>query len=312
MTRFNAVGGENNPMQGYYGGTGYNNTTFTIAYAGNVVFAGAYNVTITSSGPTTVILPTSGTLVNTAVTTLSSLTSIGTIGTGVWQGTVVAPTYGGTGVANASNITVGGAVTFSGAHPFTGTLTGSTTVTFPTSGTLVPTTVTTLSDLVSIGTISTGVWQGTIVTGTYGGTGVNNGASTITVGGNTAFSGAYTFTGTLTANTSVTFPTSGTLATTNLAITSLTHASSPYTVLAADVFLATDPSLGVVTISLPNSPATGRVIYVKDSTGSAGTHNITITTVGGTVTIDGLTSYVLNNNYQAVSLLFDGVGYEVY
>ena len=49
--------------------------------------------------------------------------------------------------------------------------------------------------------------------GTRGGTGVNNGASTMTIGGNVAFSGAFTFTGTLTANTSVTFPTSGTLLT---------------------------------------------------------------------------------------------------
>lgn len=48
----------------------------------------------------------------------------------------------------------------------------------------------------------------------FGGTGVAN-VGTITVGGNTAFSGAFTFSGTLTGNTSVTFPTSGTLATTS-------------------------------------------------------------------------------------------------
>ncbi len=56
-------------------------------------------------------------------------------------------------------------------------------------------------------------WTGTL-SGTRGGTGVNNGASTITVGGNFAMSGAFTFTGTLTGNTAVTFPTTGTLATT--------------------------------------------------------------------------------------------------
>jgi hypothetical protein len=48
----------------------------------------------------------------------------------------------------------------------------------------------------------------------FGGTGVAN-VGTITVGGNTSFSGAFTFAGTLTGNTSVTFPTSGTLATTS-------------------------------------------------------------------------------------------------
>lgn len=44
-----------------------------------------------------------------------------------------------------------------------------------------------------------------------GGTGVNNGTRTLTIGGNTAFSGAFTFTGNVTANTTVTFPTTGTL-----------------------------------------------------------------------------------------------------
>ncbi|MEY4332739.1 MAG: hypothetical protein RLZZ196_1477 [Bacteroidota bacterium] len=48
-----------------------------------------------------------------------------------------------------------------------------------------------------------------------GGTGVNNGSSTVAIGGNVTFSGAYTFSGTLTGNTSVTFPTSGTLLTTS-------------------------------------------------------------------------------------------------
>lgn len=57
-------------------------------------------------------------------------------------------------------------------------------------------------------------WTG-LLAGSRGGTGVNNGASTITIGGNVTYSGAFTFTGTLTNNTAVTFPTSGTLATTS-------------------------------------------------------------------------------------------------
>lgn len=47
-----------------------------------------------------------------------------------------------------------------------------------------------------------------------GGTGVAN-AGTISVGGNSSLSGAFTFAGTLTGNTAVTFPTSGTLQTTS-------------------------------------------------------------------------------------------------
>lgn len=42
----------------------------------------------------------------------------------------------------------------------------------------------------SLGTITSGTWNGAVVGGTYGGTGVNNGASTITVGGNLATAGA--------------------------------------------------------------------------------------------------------------------------
>jgi len=66
-------------------------------------------------------------------------------------------------------------------------------------------------NITNVGTITAGTWEGSLITGTYGGTGVNNGSSTITIGGNVTFSGAYAFTGTLTNTTSVTFPTSGTL-----------------------------------------------------------------------------------------------------
>lgn len=68
----------------------------------------------------------------------TSITTLGTVTTGEWQGSIIGATYGGTGVNNGSNtITIGGNVTLSGAHAFTGTLTGATTVTFPTTGTLV-------------------------------------------------------------------------------------------------------------------------------------------------------------------------------
>ncbi len=82
----------------------------------------------------------------------------------------------------------------------------------PSWGTTLPSGV--QGNITSLGTIATGTWHGSVIAGTYGGTGVNNGAATFTIGGNTAFSGAHTFVGTLTGNTTVTFPTSGTLATT--------------------------------------------------------------------------------------------------
>ena len=126
------------------------------------------------------------TIVDTTVSTLSSLSSIGTITTGTWQGTVIGSTYGGTGVNNGSStitlggsIVTGGAFTTSGANALTLTTTGATNVTLPTTGTLVNTAVTTLSSLSSIGTISTGVWQGSVIGVQYGGTG----AATLAAGG---------------------------------------------------------------------------------------------------------------------------------
>lgn len=67
----------------------------------------------------------------------SGITQLGTISSGVWNGSVVPGQYGGTGVANTGfTFTMGGNVAFSGAFNFTGTLTAGTSVTFPTGGTL--------------------------------------------------------------------------------------------------------------------------------------------------------------------------------
>lgn len=95
--------------------------------------------------------------------------------------------------------------------------------------------------------------------------------------------------------------------------TNVTHAMSPYTVLAADYYISVDCSGGVVTLNFPNAPTAKRTWVIKDRTGSAATSNITITTPGGVVTIDGLTSYTMNSNYQAINLLANATPtYEVY
>jgi hypothetical protein len=81
----------------------------------------------------------SGTALGSSVTS-SSLTTVGTISTGVWQGTTISPTYGGTGVNNGTNtITLGGDLTHTGAHALGLTTTGNTSVTLPTTGTLATT-----------------------------------------------------------------------------------------------------------------------------------------------------------------------------
>lgn len=73
----------------------------------------------------------------------TSLTTLGTIGTGTWNGSVIGATYGGTGINNGSNtVTLGGnlntASTFttSGAFSLTLITTSATSITLPSTGTI--------------------------------------------------------------------------------------------------------------------------------------------------------------------------------
>lgn len=121
----------------------------------------------------------------------SSITTLGTIGTGTWQGTIVSPTYGGTGINNGSKtITLGGNLETSGAYNVTFTSTGTTSVTLPTTGTLA-----TLSG-------SENLSNKTINTSSIGATTPGTGAFTTL-----AANGAVTFT----ANTASSSYTTGTL-----------------------------------------------------------------------------------------------------
>ena len=94
--------------------------------------------------------------------------------------------------------------------------------------------------------------------------------------------------------------------------TGVNHAASPYTILSTDYYISADVTAGVISILLPNAPTTGRTFVVKDKVGLAATSNITITTVGGAVNIDGATSFVMNTAYQSVQLIFNGSTYEIY
>lgn len=101
----------------------------------SIVSSSLTSVGTLSSGEVPTSLLTGSTL-PVGITT-SSLTTVGTIGTGVWNGSVVAGQYGGTGVANTGKtITLGGNLTTSGAFATTITVTATTSVILPSSGTL--------------------------------------------------------------------------------------------------------------------------------------------------------------------------------
>lgn len=113
-------------------------------FAGRQIAGTASRITVTNgdgvSGNPTIDIHTS-------YVGQSSITTLGTIGTGVWQGTAITPTYGGTGTNNGSftigiggNVTIAKGFTISNANDVTFTTTGATSVTLPTSGTLATTT----------------------------------------------------------------------------------------------------------------------------------------------------------------------------
>jgi hypothetical protein len=152
------------------------------------------------------------------------------------------------------------------------------------------------------------------------------GAGTLAYGGN-AFMGSNGINVTTTAPIALTVPQGGTgltspgtagnalistgtawisapVGTVTYTLTPVNAAASPYTVLTTDSYIQVDSTAGPVTIRLPNTTTSGRGIIVKDSAGTAATNNITVTTVGGANLIDGLTSQVMNQNYQSWLLVY--------
>jgi hypothetical protein len=95
-------------------------------------------------------------------------------------------------------------------------------------------------------------------------------------------------------------------------LTSLDDTDSAYTVLSTDHYMSCDVSSGDLSIELPDAPTTGRVFTVKDATGSATSNTLSVTTDGGSVTIDGSTTFTFFADYQATSFLFNGTSYEAY
>ena len=138
------------------------NRTWTISVGTVTSVTGTTN-RITSSGGATPAIDISASYVG-----QTSITTIGIISTGTWNGSAIGAAYGGTGIANNAASTI----SIAGNFGTTFTVTGTTSVTLPTSGTLVNTAVTTLSNLTTTGTITSG----------GAGTGFVLGGVTITVG----------------------------------------------------------------------------------------------------------------------------------
>lgn len=97
-------------------------------------------------------------------------------------------------------------------------------------------------------------------------------------------------------------------------LTSYTNVVGPttYSTLSTDEFISCDTTLGAITIVIPNLTDPYRQFIIKDRTGTSSTNNITITTIGGILQIDGHTSYVMSDNYESISLLYSITQYELF
>ena len=136
-----------------------------ITLESGMVFTG--NVTGNASGTAATV--TGGT--QAAITAAANLVTVGTIGTGVWQGTAVALAYGGTGLVGATD---GKIVIADG------------------SGAPVLLDVGSSTAITVLGTVATGTWQGTAVASAY------LDADTAHLSTTQTFTGAKTFTGNVT------------------------------------------------------------------------------------------------------------------
>ncbi len=255
------------------GGGSLNNTAFGINCLGNAITNGDHNVAI---GSTALSNSTTG-ATNTACG-FGALSGVNTGSNNIALGYNAASAYTTT---ESNNIIIGNV----------GTITDSARIRIGTNA------VQTSAFIVGIDGVNVGSTAKVVTMGTAG-TADQLGTATITAGtGITVTPGANT----------ITIASSGT--------TSLTYTNvntTPYVVLTTDEYLSVDSSGGGITVQLPNAATLGRVFIIKDRTGSANTNNITVTTVGGAVNIDGATTYVMNTQYAAIQVIGNGSTYEIF
>jgi hypothetical protein len=256
--------------------------------------------------------------VSTSYVGQATITTLGTITTGTWAATAITVDKGGT---NLTSFTIGDMIYASGATTLSKLAIGTAAQILVTNGgatapawhTLVTADITDLTSattgITKVGTVTTGVWNAGIINGIYGGTGVNNGSSTITLGGSLTTSGAFALTLTVTAGTNVTLPTSGTLV--NTAVTSLASLTSVggafaisgaftgattgafSSTLSTSQLTITDTASriipGATSLSLRNNANNADNILISD----AGAITVR-STIGGVTTISGTTATFTN------------------
>lgn len=278
------------------GGTGQTTLTQYGVLLGNATGA----ISATSAGTANQVLVSSGASANPTWTTSTFPTTAaaGTILTAATANTVTAsaaPVLGAVGTAGTLGLSgaTSGVVTLQ-----TAATAGTWSLTLPTTGGTNNYVLTTNgSGVSSWSQVSLTAGVTGVLPAANGGTGVNNGSSTITLGGSLTLSGAYTFTGTLTNTTAVTFPTSGTLATLAGAETLTNKRVSPRVTTITDNTL--NPTFTV------DSDSYDQVNLVAGYT--AGISTVTIASPTGTPTPgQKLILRIYSTNTNVVSISFSG------
>lgn len=87
-------------------------------------------------------------------------------------------------------------------------------------------------------------------------------------------------------------------------------AAGAVTVAATDRVVVINKTVGVATAAnLPATPTTGQHLIIKDGKGDAAANNITVSPAAGN--IDGAATLIMNANYQAVTLVYNGAEWNV-
>jgi len=236
----------------------------------------------------------------------------GSITSATWNGNIIGPAYGGTGIANNAASTL----TISGNFATTLTVSGTTSLTLPTSGTLATTAnintalPSATSSQIYIGTGSAGAAAAAStlptaafpaltgdVTNTAGSVATTVGkigGNAVSLGGAFTLSGAFATTLTVTGTTTLTLPTSGT-------VTALgnTTTGSGSIVLATTPTLVT-PVLGVATATSING------LTITSSTGTLTVTNAKTLSVSNTLTLAGTDSTTMT--FPSTSTTVAGLG----
>lgn len=96
------------------------------------------------------------------------------------------------------------------------------------------------------------------------------------------------------------------------AVTALTNASSPYTVLASDEVLTCDTTSGVIAVTLltPVTAANKHILRIV-VIGTSVTNAVTLTTPAGVIGVGGAATWALLGPGSALEVVPDGTNYQV-